>query len=396
VLNAWRKPTRTGADHVYVLLVLALGVMMARAAVAQDVLDVRPSVSITQVYDSNLLSTPSDHREDLITRVSPGVDYRYRSTLWTLVGRYTVDAERFTDSPEFSALGARQHATVGLRFRPRARVKVAADTALYRTETPGELNTVTGLTLTRATAEQVVAHASLTRQIDPLTGGIVEYSLTDARLAGGFRIQTHAMRIGAERHVSPRDTVSITYALDQFLFAIDRGPGSTPTSHTLGVGLSHSITPQASIVLVGGPRITNGSPAGDLSASLRYQFQPGDLSLAYSRTQTAVIGLSGVVRVQSLTATAACNLRRVQVRVSPGLFRSIEAGRPADVYRLGLGVTRSITKNLALDVAFDGNVQYGNLYADTAFPHDTISRHQVLVRLTAAPVNPLNAVNDVR
>jgi hypothetical protein len=395
VLNAWRQPAHTGAGPVHVPMVLALGVMMSRAAVAQDVVDVRPSVSITQVYDTNLLSTPSDHRGDFITRVSPGVDYSHRSTIWTLVGRYAVNAERFTNSPEFSALGARQHATVGFGYRPTPRVTFAADTAFYRTETPGELNTETGLALTRATAEQVEARASLTRQIDPLTGATVEYSLTDGRLAGSFRTQTHAVRIGAERRVSPRDTVSVDYALHQFLFTIDRGSQSTPTSHTLGMGLSHSITPRASIAVAGGPRFTNGSPAAELSASLRYQFQPADLSLVYARTETAVTGLQGVVRVQSLTAAAACNLRLVQVRIAPAVFRTIEAGHSADVYRLGLGVTRSITKNLALDVAFDGNVQYGNLYADAALPLDTISRHQVLVRLTAAPGNPLNAVNDV-
>jgi len=43
--------------------------------------------------------------------------------------------------------------------------------------------------------EQVVAHASLTRQFDPLTGSTVDYSLTDGRLAGSFRTQTHAVRI---------------------------------------------------------------------------------------------------------------------------------------------------------------------------------------------------------
>jgi hypothetical protein len=401
VLNAWRKPTRTSAGLAHVL-VLVQGVMIARAALAQDVvdarppLDLRPSVSITQVYDSNLLSTPSDHRADFITRVSPAIDYDYRSTIWTLVGRYSVDAERFANSPEFTALGARQHATIGFEYRPTLRVKVAADTEFFRTRTPGELNTATGLALTRATADQVVAHASITRQFDPLTGGTIEYALTDGSL-GGSRTQAHGLRIGAKRKVSPRDTVSLDYALDQFLFATDRGPRSTPTSQTLGVGVSHSITDRASIALAGGPRITSGSPAADLSATLHYQAQPADLSLWYARTETAVIGLSGVVSVQSVTATASCNLGPVQIRVAPAVFRSMEAGHQAEVYRLGLGVTRSITRNLSLDIAVDDNLQYGNLYVDTAFPHGTISRHQVLVRFTAAPVNRLTAtpINQV-
>jgi hypothetical protein len=367
--------------------VLAQGVVMASAAAAQDVSDVRPSVAIAQVYDTNLLSSPSGHRADSITRVSPDVAYLHRSTIWTFVGRYTVDAERFANSPEFSALGARQHGTAGFEFRPTPHVKVAADTDFSRTQTPGELTVETGLALTRATAEQVAAHASLTRQLSPVTGGTVEYSLTDGRLASRFRTQAHAVRIGAERHVSPRDTVSVNYGFHQFLFVIDRATRSTATSQTLGVGLSHAITPRTSVAVAGGPRVTNGSPAADLSASLRYQVEPYDVSLAYARTETAVIGLLGIVSVQSLTATAAWNLRLVQVRVAPGVFRSLDAGRQANVYRLGLGVTRPITKNLALDVAFDGNTQYGNLSAGAAFPRDTISRHVVLVRFTAAPVN---------
>ena len=369
---------------------------MARAAVAQDVVDarpafeLRPSVSITQVYDSNLLSTPSDHRGDFITRVSPGIGYDYRSPIWTFLGHYSVDAERFANSPEFTALGARQRATVGFEYHPTPRVRVAADTDIFRTQTPGELNTETGLALTNATAEQVVAHASITSQFDPLTGGTIEYALTDGSLAGS-RTQAHGVRIGAKRKVSPRDTVSLDYAFDQFLFATGGGPRSTPTSQTLGVGVSHSITDRASIALAGGPRITSGSPAADLSATLRYQAQPADLSLGYARTQTAVIGLSGVVSVQSVTASASCNLGLVQIRVAPAVFRSLEAGHQAEVYRLGFGVTRSITRNLALDVAVDDNLQYGNLYVDAALPQGTISRHQVLVRFTAAPVNRVTA-----
>jgi hypothetical protein len=389
VLNAWRAARRARAGLARVL-VLAQGVAVASAAAAQDVSDVRPSVAIAQVYDTNLLSSPSDHRADSITRVSPDVAYHHRSIIWTFVGHYSVDAERFANSPEFSALGARQHGAAGFEFRPTAHVKVAADADFSRTETPGELSVETGLALSRATAEQVAAHASFTRQLSPASGGTVEYSLTDGRLASSFRTQTHTVRIGADRHVSPRDTVSVNYGFHQFVFVIDRAPRSTPTSQTLDVGLSHSITPRAIVAVAGGPRVTNGTPAADLSASLRYQAQPFDASLAYARSETAVIGLLGIVSVQSVTATAAWNLRPVQIRVAPAVFRSLDAGRQANVYRLGVGVTRAITKNLALDVAFDGNTQYGNLSARAALPGDTISRHVVLVRFTAAPVDHRN------
>ena len=212
-----------------------------------------------------------------------------------------------------------------------------------------------------------------------VTAGTLDYMFTEYRIAGGVETRTHAATMGIDRHLSRRETVSVGYHFVQFLF------GASPvTSHALSFGWNEEITRRASVSVDGGPRVTNGALAPDLSASVRYRFKPGELSLAYARTETTVIGLTGTADAHSLTASATWNLpQSLQLRVTPARFRSAQAGRRADVYQLAVGLSRPIARGLSLDVAFDTYVQHGNLYTDLA--GETIPRHDMMIKLSAAP-----------
>jgi hypothetical protein len=364
------------------IVALALLPAAGDVARAQGVFRASPLLGVAQVYDSNLVSTPmpSDRQADFITRVSPGIDSEYRTPLLTLLGRYTFDAERFTRHPELTSMSARQRASLEMTHRPTPRLAVAAGAELTKTRTPGELSAETALTLSRASARRMAARWSLTRRLDMATAATIRYAFTEDRIAGGPWTRTHAATIGAERHASPRDTVGLDYQLRRFLFGT-----SSAASHALVLGWTRAMTPRTSLSVGGGPRVTDGSAAPDLSASIRYQFEPGnDLSLAYARTQTTVIGLAGTTDTQSLAATAAWRLPpSLQVRVSPGFHRSVHARLPADVYRLAVGVTRPIAGHLSLDVVFDSYVQQGSFH--TALASGSISRHDVIVSLVATP-----------
>jgi hypothetical protein len=383
-LAAWRGgvPTlvTTRRLHIQAACRLALWLLLvAPDARAQGVLEVSPLFGTAQVYDSNLFSTSSARQADFITRISPGVESDYRSALLSLLGRYTLDIERFAEHPELTSMDARQRAAIDFRYRPTERLALAADADLLRTQTPGELNQVTSLTFSRASAQRTAAHLSIRDQLDVVTEGTIDYEVTDYRVAGGLGIRTHAATVGANHHLSARDTVSVSYRLQQFFF----DPSST-TSHALGLGWTRTITRRASFSIDGGPRVTDGSLAPELSAAVHYHLEPGDLSLAYARTQTTVIGLTGIADAQSLAATAAWRFRRsLQIQVSPAFFRSARAGLVADVYHLTVDVARPIAKRLSLDVTFDGYRQVGNLYA--GFANVTIPRYDMTVRLVAAP-----------
>jgi hypothetical protein len=130
--------------------------------------------------------------------------------------------------------------------------------------------------------------------------------------------------------------------------------------------------------------VTDGSPAPDLSASIRYRFQLGEWSLGYARTQTTVIGLATVADAQSLGVTAAWRPRpSLRLRVSPAVFRSASTAAHADVYQLTAGIERRLARDISLELALNGFLQHGNLY--TASPNETVPRQNVTIRLVAAP-----------
>jgi hypothetical protein len=365
--------------RVCVALFLMFNVIALGRARAQEMFQVNPLFSTAQEYDSNLFYTSFNRQADFVTRVSPGIESAYRSPVLTMLGRYSFDVERFARHPELTAMDARQRAGTSVTYRPTQRLAVAADAELLKTRTPGELNALTNITLGRARAERVSAHSSITRQLDMVTSGTIDYMFTGDHIAGGPAMRSHAATLGVDRHRSSRETISVAYRFHQFMFDT-----STATSHTLSLAWTRAITRRASVSLGGGPRVTNGSPAADLSASLRHQFKSGAVSLGYARTQTTIVGLTGVTDTQSLSATAEWNVRpSLQMRLSPTVFRSAQPSVHADVYQLTGTVARRIAQTLSLEVALNAYLQRGNLYTGRAT--ETIPRQNVLVRLVAAP-----------
>ena len=362
---------------------------MPGAAAAQGVFRATPSVSVTQQYDSNVFSTSIDPESDFVTRVSSGIESEYRSPLWTMSGRYFLDNERFADHTGLDRMDARQRATFafGRSLTPRAAWTVDAE--FLKTRTPGELNEATGLTFTRAAARRLSAHSSITRHLNPLVSGTIDYTVTQDHLAGASGATTHAAVVEVQRRRSSRETVTLDYRFRNFAFVSGgTAPASSATSHAVTLGWTRAISPRLSISLDGGPRVTNASAAAELMASVQYQHAPGDVSVTYSRTQATVIGLAGAADTQSLSATASRTVwSSVRMRVGPSVFRSALGGARADAYVFTLDITRPIARGLAIDVALDNSLQRGSLYGRLA--NATIARRGALIRLVAGPsTNP--------
>ena len=87
-----------------------------------------------------------------------------------------------------------------------------------KTRTPGELNETTGLTFTRAAARRLMAHSSVTRHLNPVSTGTIDYSVTQDHLAGGAGATTHNAALGIQRHRSVRETVTLDYRFRDYVF----------------------------------------------------------------------------------------------------------------------------------------------------------------------------------
>jgi hypothetical protein len=377
-----------GPTRARTRLALGLIVMSVTApgpARAQGGFGLSPSISTAQVYESNLFSTPVDRQADFIMRVTPAIATERRSTVWTLAGQYSFDVERFADHPDLTTMDARQHGILGLGYRPSRRLALDAGAEISSTRAPGELNGVTGLAYTRARARRTSVHSSMTRNLDATTSGKAEYTFSQDHVAGALDIRTHTVRIGADRHWSSRDEVSVDYRVQQMLFGFAGAGTSAATSQAVSFGWNRDISRRASISLAGGPRVTNGSPAPELAAAVRYHLSPIDMSLAYARTQATVIGLAGTADSESATATVAWRLRRsLQVTVSPAFVRTRHASLQADVYRLTLDASHPIGTGLSVAFAAVSSTQDGNVYARLA-SDGTIQQQSLMVKLVAEP-----------
>jgi hypothetical protein len=225
----------------------------------------------------------------------------------------------------------------------------------------------------------------MTRHLDAITSGRIDYTFSQDRVAGAVDIRTHAARVGADRHWSTRDEVSVDYRVQQMFFGSAGAGTSAATSHAVSFGWNRQINGRASFSLAGGPRVTNGSPAPEIAAAVRYHLRPIDLSIVYARTQATVIGLAGPADTESATATAAWSLRRsLLVTVSPAFVRSQHAALQADVYRLTLDASHPVGRGLSVAFAVASNTQHGNLYARLA-SDETIPQQSVMVKLVAEP-----------
>ena len=352
---------------------------------AQSVIRFTPSMSATQVYDTNLFSSAVDPQSDFITRVSPAIDSEYRKPLLSISGKYTFDIERFADHVELGSPSARQHGGLAFSYRPTTRTTFVADADWLTTETPGELNAATGLTFTRARARRAMGHSSIARKVTARTSATIDYTLTDDRVAGGLEVLSHLTTARVEHRRSPRDTVSVDYGFQASMFSAQ---APDVLSHRVSIGWTRAITRRVSLSVAGGPRFTDGSPAPEIAATASYNGLPVDLSVIYARTQATVIGVAGAVDTQSLSGAAMWTLgRSLRARLVPSMFHSDLGGLQARVYRVTVGVARPVAPHLSFDVAFDASVQHGTLSA--AAPSATIARRDLLISLVAAPTRPV-------
>lgn len=371
-------------------LMLVNATAAAGPAFAQGVLEVRPSISAAQVYESNLFATRTGRQEDYITRVTPAIEGEYRLPVWTVSGKYSLDAERFSGHSELSAGAARQLAGLHVDYRPTSRMTFATSAEYLDTGNPAELNVGTALSFARSRASRLLSRSSIKRQLTPLMAGTLEYTFNSDRLSG-FRASEHSAQLGLTRRLSPRISLTSRYRMHQLEFS-QTSVRSAVTSHALTAGLTRAVTRNVSVSVDAGPRVTGDELRPQVGASIDWRREPIALSLAYGHTQGTAIGLVGAVDTQSLHATVTRHFGRSrEVRIAPSMFRSALGAFHAEVYVLGVGLMQHLGNGLAIDLSFDGARQRGTLLGRPG--GGTISRHTILMRVVAdptrrQPVNP--------
>jgi hypothetical protein len=354
------------------------------SANAQNEFQIRPAMSLTQLHESNLFSTPTDLRQDYITRLTPSVDSEFRSPRLRVEGRYTLDAEAFAEHTDLSNALARQQAAVTTVYKPTTRLSLASGFDYLTTLSPGELNAETSLTFTRARANRFGIHADVIRQLSPLTATVLGYAFTRDHLGEHFESETHGGQLGLERRMSRRDGMKFVYRFSGSRFTSNGLDAMPVDAHGLNFWWTRSLAPRISVTLGAGPRVTNGALRPEWNTSLEARFRTTTFSLGYGGTQNTVIGVVGTAEVQHVAAAAAWNpVRSFELRIAPAWFRSAVADRTAHVYALRLDAIRSITRILAVGVSVDAGRQIGQVVPLVG--GNRIDRRSISIRFITRP-----------
>ena len=119
---------RKGAMRTRLVAVVAISLPMLTVPAFAAKLDVMPSISLNQAYDSNVFNTNGDEKADFILRATPAVTFSLRMPETTLSLRSSVTSDTYYQYTELNAANSAISLAIGatpIRFTPRFSVAPA-------------------------------------------------------------------------------------------------------------------------------------------------------------------------------------------------------------------------------------------------------------------------------
>jgi hypothetical protein len=333
-------------------VVLGLTPAVARA---QSGWYITPALTLSEEFDDNVFSTPSRTSADFITRFTPSFKAGYQSPPLTVLANGGFDSELFAVHSDLSGVATRKRVGMEFRLLPDHTTTLAMTSTFAQTETPGELQPQLGLEPGRRSTTQWSVAPSLGHRFNLVTSGDLAYSYlqTTSTQSSSF---THEGRAGLSSTLSRLDTGTISYTIRH----IETEPEAATTSHTVTAAWTRKLGHTTDISLGAGPRFTGGRIEPDVSASLTHRFKTATISLAYARTETAVIGQTGTSETNSVSTTFSFTppIRSTGVSLSAGFSNTAEAGGPDTMaYRASASVSYRLTKWLSASLSYRFSVQ---------------------------------------
>jgi hypothetical protein len=330
--------------------------LLPRPAGAQSRLEVHPSVTATEVHDDNVFATADEPVADQVFRLGPGLVVVRTSPRLALQARYRLEAERYRRHRELDSKAASQLATFDADWTPTQVLTARGVLSYASAQTPGALNTLTGLEVGRRPAQQFSTTASLAYRLSAVSSATLEHRFTRQRVEGYPDGDTQSVTLGWQRQLRQRDRGRVGYTARRFDF------GADPTvAHIVTFGWTSELGRFTHLDVDAGPSLLQGSVDADVLARLRQRFQHGEASLDYVRTRTTVLGEPGPVTADGVTATAGRRFGPVGLTVAPSLFRVGRDHSTSTVRRLMSEVSWRVSRGLAVVASHQFTRQYGGI-----------------------------------
>ena len=108
--------------RVTLAALFTIGLLLPVSSVSAANLDITPSISLDQAYDSNVFNTNGDEKEDFILRATPAVAFSLRMPETTLSLRASVTSDTYYKYTELNTSNSAISLAIGatpIRFTPR-------------------------------------------------------------------------------------------------------------------------------------------------------------------------------------------------------------------------------------------------------------------------------------
>ncbi len=276
---------------------------------------IMPWIAGGVVYDDNVLfSLQGQRQDDVFVRITPGFEASYHSTPLTVIADYRFDSEVYSRLHELDSAQMRQFGTIELRSRPSANWTVSNVLGYAQTNTPFELNVLTGAQVARFRADRYYANPNTEYRFDQLTRMTGQYAYSKDIFVREVEINSHIFNMALERRIGAHDTLGPAYIgrhftfggnLDSPLAGFIGGDARDFTSHAFVLAWSHDFAAGTRLEMRAGPRISDGAldKRPELFFGLRKRMAGGEWAVSYSSVVTTIIGTVGATRADNVTAT---------------------------------------------------------------------------------------------
>lgn len=337
---------------------------------------VSPAISVGVAYDDNTTSTSGATDEDVILRVTPSLEGGWRGPRGTLTALHTFDIERYKDNSQFDDLQVRRRTSVDADYRLSQRLDFAGSVSTAASDVASELVPEVGLELGRREARRHAADAEFGYRMTERTTATFGAGWSRDDVEAGTDATAAMGSVGAAYAANERHTWTGDYVYRRYEFN-----GGGPVEAHIGlIGWETAMSPRSTLLVQAGPRYTDGETTPEVFVATTYDMLTSSLSFNFARSQSTVLGQTGLADSQSAWLTYIQQFGTDTVlQLSPSYSQLERADRSVEVARALVEARHFVSRNLSVRGSYQWSKQDGSL--DALGPIE-LTRNVIFVGLT--------------
>ena len=350
-------------------------------AIGQQGFQFLPSVSISEIYDDNIFLTPDTEEKDMITRLTPTLEWVFDSVPVSWNIDYSIDAETYRDNSQLDDEVIRQNGTAGLEFDVDPKTVFSLEAGYLETQTPGELNLSTGLEKGRLNARRTFVSPALSYELSPSMSALLEYTSTKDHLSGGVETERQQSDVSVERQLGKPTVLSAGFSHRKYSFMEKSGQENTiPDTELLWLGVEHDFSPAVNILLKAGSRKISSSTKPYLSFSLTRDYADGAFGFDYLKDETTLIGEQGRREIETAGIRFEHRIgNNFQLDLSPSYGTVSRSLGDSEVYRFAFNTRYRISNRFYFTTSWRYSSQ-DEVFSDSF--ERNVSRNVVMLGIT--------------